>query len=256
MKADFRIYENVEKLSSPVKSLLAGFHVAQQALLDMINDLTLRTTRRVPITDPTHRQVLGRLRPQLPEFEAQHRVQIHLQLSGLGAQGAYNDSDGPHQNDAEHSDTGQNYGYLVLTGRPDCIEACLESEILPLLPVHETFPMAVEFHRNLLSPPAPTEAQNRINSGKLLASGSRGGGTSNRRGFGARGEALVSGRQKFQQQQSVRGQQYQKQQTTASQPVNKQPEDDSEEPDELLRKVDILRRKYGVHVSPTSVSLL
>ncbi|VDL95499.1 unnamed protein product, partial [Schistocephalus solidus] len=126
----------------------ACVEAAQQCLENMVSDLKCQTVVKHPITEASHCQILGKCRSGLGDIQRNYNVLITFQFSPV-VKGEVN---------TEKEDI---YGYIVLTGRPERIEAALKNELLPLLPVTETYEFPQEFHGKLFAvdQPRPTGKQ-------------------------------------------------------------------------------------------------
>ncbi|KAA3681714.1 uncharacterized protein DEA37_0008941 [Paragonimus westermani] len=119
----------------------ACVEAATEALQSMISDIKEQITKEFPLTSPNQFIVLDRAKSQFRDLERNYRVFIHLRRTI---------SDTPRDATSEAGPTTPT-GCLVIIGRPERIDHLYEDEIRPLLPIEEEFPLAKEFHRNLIS---------------------------------------------------------------------------------------------------------
>ncbi|KAL7058604.1 hypothetical protein AAHC03_013542 [Spirometra sp. Aus1] len=123
----------------------ACVEAAQQCLENMVSDLKCQTVVKHPLTEASHCQILNKFRSGLGDIQRNYNVFVTFQFIPV--------SKG--ELDGEKGDV---YGYIVLTGRPERIEAALKNELLPLLPITETYEFPQEFHGKLFSTDQPRHA--------------------------------------------------------------------------------------------------
>ncbi|KAF8562227.1 hypothetical protein P879_07933 [Paragonimus westermani] len=119
----------------------ACVEAATEALQSMVSDIKAQVTKEFPLTSPNQFIVLDRTKSQFRDLERNYRVFIHLRRTI---------SDTARDATSEAGPTTPT-GCLVIIGRPERIDHVYEDEIRPLLPIEEEFPLAKEFHRNLIS---------------------------------------------------------------------------------------------------------